>query len=104
MKKSFFFILVLTIINTTGLLAAGGHFDAKTWHNVRAYDVRTLSKDFRSHVGELVAVKFNFRGKDIHHIKPNWYEGSIWQPDPNGKKGFSDVRVMVAKKDLPAFK
>ena len=53
---------------------------------------------------ELVAVKFNFRGKDIHHLKPNWYESSIWQPDPKGKKGFTDVRVMVAKKDLEAFK
>jgi hypothetical protein len=45
----------------------------------------------------------NFRGKDIRHMKPNWYESSIWQKSPSGK-GFVDIRVMVAKKDLPAFK
>ena len=60
--------------------------------------------DMGGHARDLVAVKFTFRGKDIHHLKPNWYESSIWQPDPNGRKGFSNMRVMVAKKDLDAFK
>jgi len=71
---------------------------------VPMYDVVTLSKYLDQHMGELVAVKCNFRGKDIHHLKPNWYESSIWQPDPQGKKGFSNIRVMIAKKDLSAFK
>ena len=83
---------------------AGVRFDAKTWRNVQTYDVRTLSKNLDAHVGEIVTIHFNFRGKDIHHMKPNWYESSIWQTDPQGQKGFSDVRVMVAKQDLKAFK
>ena len=36
-------------------------------------------------------------------MKPSWYEASLWQPDPNAKKGFSGLRVMVAKKDKAAF-
>jgi hypothetical protein len=104
MKKTSSLTLALICIGALNTLAVGGRFDAKTWQTVQTYDVRALSKNFRAHVGELVAMKFNFRGKDIHHLKPNWYEGSVWQPDPQGKKGFSDVRVMVSKKDLPAFK
>jgi hypothetical protein len=36
-------------------------------------------------------------------MKPNWYESSIWQKRPSGN-GSVDIRVMVAKQDLPAFK
>jgi len=54
--------------------------------------------------GELVAVLCHSRGKDIHHLKPNWYEGSIWQPEPEKRGKFANVRVMIAKKDLEAFK
>jgi hypothetical protein len=84
--------------------AAGTQVDGKTWAKVQTYDVRTLAPQMEGHARELVAVKFNFRGKDIHHLKPNWSESSIWQPDPKGKKGFTDVRVMIAQKDLDAFK
>jgi hypothetical protein len=87
-----------------GASAAGTRIDGKTWAKLQTYDVRTLAPEMQAHVRDLVAVKFNFRGKDIHHLKPNWYEGSIWQPDPKGKEGFSDVRVMIANKDLEAFK
>jgi hypothetical protein len=103
MKKAALFVVTCVFIGALNLFAAGIRFDAKTWRTMQTYDVRTL-KDLRAHIGELVTVKFDFRGKDIHHIKPGWYESSIWQPDPQGKKGFSDVRVMVAKNDLAAFK
>ncbi len=83
---------------------AGTRIEAKAWSKVQTYDARTLAPSLEGHISELAAVKFTFRGKDIHHLKPNWYEGSIWQPDPKGRKGFSDVRVMVARKDLAAFK
>ena len=82
----------------------GARIEAKAWSKVQTLDVRTLRPTMAAHMRELVAVRFTFRGKDIHHLKPNWYEGSIWQPDPKGRKGFSDVRVMIAKKDLEAFK
>jgi hypothetical protein len=71
---------------------------------VPIYDVVTLSRDLDKHMGELIAVQCNFRGKDIHHLKPNWYEGSIWKPDPEKRGKFASVRVMIAKKDLDAFK
>jgi len=44
------------------------------------------------------------RGKDIHHMKPNWYESSIWQPLPGQSGKFAHVSVMVAKPDLNVFK
>jgi hypothetical protein len=97
--------VLLILLGFAAVVTAFGavKFDAKTWRNVQTYDVRTLSKDLRAHVRELMMVKLNFRGKDIHHLKPGWYEGSIWQPDPQGNKGFSFVKVMVSKSDLAAF-
>jgi hypothetical protein len=71
---------------------------------VPIYDVVTLSRDLDRHMGELIAVQCNFRGKDIHHLKPNWYEGSIWKSDPEKRGKFASVRIMIAKKDLDAFK
>jgi len=98
-------ISTLLLICLSGLPGfAGTRVEAKAWNKVQTYDVRTLAPEISARGKELVAVKFTFRGKDIHHLKPNWYEGSIWQPDPNGHKGFAQIRVMVAKKDLDAFK
>jgi hypothetical protein len=97
-------LVVLLIIGAVSAFCAGVRYDANTWRGVQTYDVRTLSKDLGSHLRQLVAVKSNFRGKDIRHLKPNWYQGSIWQPDPEKKGRFADVRIMVSKADLAAFK
>ena len=102
MKRTFSLVVVLLMGALNAF--AGVRYDANTWRGVQTYDVRTLSKDLASHLRQLVAVKFNFRGKDIRHLRPNWYQGSIWQPDPEKKGRFADVRVMVAKADLAAFK
>lgn len=98
-------ILLIALIGITaiGSLNAGTRIDAKIWSSLQTYDLRTLRENLKSHTREFVAVKFNFRSKDIHHLKPNWYESSIWQRDPEGKRP-SDVRVMVSKKDLAGFK
>jgi hypothetical protein len=80
------------------------HVEAKNWKQMQTYDVRTLAPVLGDHNRELVAVKFTFRGKDIRHQKPNWFECSLWQPDPKARKHFADVRVLVAKADLDAFK
>src|SRR3989442_576977 len=103
MKKNIEFALIITFL---GASAAFGQvrYDAKTWRSVQTIDVQTLSKSMSGRIRQLVAVKFNFRGKDIHHLKPNWYESSIWQTDPEKQGKFVDIRVMVAKKDLNAFK
>ncbi len=103
MKKTLFATLVCTFALVV-CASAGTRVEAKAWGKVQTYDVRTLAPALAGHVRELVALKFTFRGKDIHHLKPNWSESSLWQPDPKGHKGFTDVRVMLAQKDLAAFK
>ena len=102
MKRTFPCVTILVIGAMNAF--AGVRYDANTWRGVQTNDARTLSKDLASHTRQLVAVKFNFRGKDIRHLKPSWYQGSIWQTDPDKKGKFADVRVMVAKADLAAFK
>src|SRR2546421_4084648 len=90
------------ILATSGL--AGERFDATTWRNVQTYDVPTLLKPEASLIGKIVAVRFHYRSEKLRHLAPNWYEASIWQHDPKAKSGYSALRVMVAKKDVPDFK
>lgn len=99
-------VLIATLIGTAGITfsAKPVRYAAKVWSAVQTYDVVTLSKNLDAHTRELVGVKCSFRGKDIHHMKPNWYESSIWQPIPGESGKFAHVSVMVAKPDLDAFK
>jgi hypothetical protein len=87
-------------------LFAGARFDAKTWARLQSFDVRTLSKDkaLDAHVGQLVELHFQFRSKDVRHLKPNWYQASVWQAAPEGRRGFVSVPVMIANTDVNAFK
>jgi hypothetical protein len=104
MRRALLLSTVLFASNLITALAAPVRYDAKVWRAVQTYDLVALSKNLDGHMRELVAVKCNFRGKDIHHTKSNWYESSIWQPvsDQSGK--FEHVPVMVTKPDLKAFK
>ena len=100
--KTIFLVLILTCsAAVTGFTAES--ITVKNWNGVQTYDVAALKKNMESQIRKIVGVRFTFRGKDIHHMKPNWYESSIWQANPGGK-GFVDLRVMVAKKHLPMFK
>lgn len=99
-----FFGVLLANSLTVALGAPPVRYEEKVWRAVQTYDVVTLSKNLDAHTRELMAVKFNFRGKDIRHMKSNWYECSIWQPIPGQSGKFADVPVMVAKPDLNAFK
>src|SRR5436853_3959672 len=85
---------------------AGARFDPKTWAKLQSFDVRTLSKDkaLDAHVGQLVELHFNFRAKDVRHLKPNWYQASVWQTAPEGRRGFVSVPIMIANTDVNAFK
>jgi hypothetical protein len=99
---------ILSLAVMASLLGAAAAFSSegtrvKNWNNVQTYDVAAVQKDLGGQRGKVVGVRCNFRGKDIRHMRPNWYESSIWQKSPSGN-GFVDLRVMVAKKDLPAFK
>ena len=101
--KKIFSIAAIAIV--FGAVAGFGTepIKVKNWSGIQTYGVATLKKNIDSQIRKVVGVRFAFRGKDIHHMKPNWYESSIWGPNPSGK-GFVDLHVMVAKKDLPAFK
>jgi hypothetical protein len=98
-----------TILSIALALALGStafaeqHFDAAAWRNVQTYDVPTLFEKAPSLIGRIVAVHFHYRHEKVRHVRPSLDEGSIWQHDPKAKKGYSTLRVMIEKKDLPAF-
>ena len=105
MKRTLFFVAVLLAVSTLITFAAPPvRYDAKVWRAVQTYDLVAISKNLDGHMRELMGVKCNFRGKDIHHMKSNWYESSIWQPVAGQSGKFEHVPVMVAKPDLQAFK
>ena len=104
MKNALFVLAVLFLTTVAAISGKPVRYDAKVWRAVQTYDVETLSKNLDAHTRELLAVKCYFRGKDIHHMKPNWYESSIWQAIPGQSGKFAHVSVMVAKPDLEAFK
>jgi hypothetical protein len=98
--------ILITISALLGLTSAfaGQRFDATAWRNVQSYDVPTLLKQEASLINRIVAVKFHYRSEKLRHLQPSWYEASIWQHDPKAKSGYSALRVLVAKNDLPDFK
>ena len=104
MNKRLSFSILVLLATLPSCFAAGVKYEAKVWRSVQTYDLQTLSQGLDTHVRELLAIKCNFRGKDIRHTKPNWYQSSVWQnlPDQPGK--FAHIEVMVAKADLSAFK
>jgi hypothetical protein len=100
--------IILTTISALICLTsamAGQRFDAAAWRNVQTYDVPTLLTQEASLLGKIVAVRFHYRSAKLRHLAPSWYEASIGQFDPKGKgkSRFSLLRVMIAKKDVPAF-
>lgn len=102
MKKILGFFVLFILLGVSSALCVEGT-TIKNWKSVETYDVATLKGNMNAQIRKVLGVRCNFRGKDIRHPKPNWYESSVWQPNPNGR-GFADVRVMVAKKDLASFK
>src|SRR5436853_4108263 len=104
MKRTFLLLVAIFLSNGLIVFGAAVRYDAKVWRSVQTYDLVSLSKNLDAHMRELVTLKCNFRGKDIHHMKPNWSESSIWQNIPGERGKFAHVSVMVAKSDLTAFK
>jgi hypothetical protein len=96
-------LIAITALSLAASALAGQRFDAAAWRNVQTYDVPTLLKQEASLIGRIVAVRFHYRSAKLRHLAPSWYEAAIWQHDPKAKNGFSALRVMVAKKDVPAF-
>lgn len=99
--KTILYAVTAVILATSAF--AGQRFDAAAWRDVQTYDVPTLFNQAPSLIGRVVAVRFHYRSAKLRHLHANWYEGSIWQHDPKAKTGYSVLRVMIAKKDVPAF-
>lgn len=103
MKRILCLLIICNLLAGTTAFAAEKATKVQHWKNVQTLDVAELKKSMDGRVRQTIGVRFTFRGKDIRHMKPNWYQSSLWQANPNGK-GFADVQVLVAKKDLRAFK
>ena len=103
MKKT---LCLAVVLGFAGAISAFGGQQIKrdTWSGVQTYDLPALQKIEGSRIGQVVGVRFNYRGDRISHQKPTWSEGSIWRYRPGEKDKFPMLRVMVAKKDLPSFK
>lgn len=71
---------------------------------MKTYQVSDLKKLDRIPLRQPIAIKFNYRHEKIRHLKPSWYQGSIWGYALEGKKKYAFVQVMISKEDLPAFK
>ena len=102
--KGILFLAAALFVSVQLIAAAGVRYRTKVWSAVQTYDVAVLSKNLEEHVRELAGMKCSFRGKDIRHPRPNWYQGSVWQPIAGQSGKFANVAVMVAKHDLAAFK
>jgi len=82
---------------------AGARFDSKAWAKLQRFDVRTLERALDANVGRLVELHFQFRSTELRHLKPNWYQASLWQAAPEGRRGFVSVPVMISAADLNSF-
>ena len=71
---------------------------------MQTYDLRALQKIESSQVGKIVGVRINYRNNRINHPAPELVRKFHLELSPGGKGKFPFLRVMVAKKDLPAFK
>jgi hypothetical protein len=96
-------LVILGVLLMANAASGGEGTRVENWQNVQTYDLAVLKKDRASQQGKVVGVRCSFRSKNFNHMKPNWYQGTIFQKNPDGK-GFTDLLVMIARKDLETFK
>jgi hypothetical protein len=99
-RFAFATILVVALLAPPSASAAQ-RIKAKAWRAVKTYDMQTLQKVEPLPLRQVVALRFNYRQRDIRHLKPNWFYSSIWSANPSGE--LNSVPVMVSKADLAAF-
>jgi hypothetical protein len=98
------FISIALLAFASSVFAQQTPTPESTPRNLPTFDVPAFLEQQGTLLGRTVAIRFHYRSEKLRHLRPNWYEASLWQRDPKAKKGFSFVRVMVAKKDLAGFK
>jgi hypothetical protein len=99
-------LLISAVAAFTGevKIFAGARFDSKAWATLQRFDVRSLKdRALDANVRRLVELHFQFRSKELRHLKPNWYQASVWQAAPEGRRGFVSVPVVIAAPDLNSF-
>ncbi|MFN2508276.1 MAG: hypothetical protein ABR589_05840 [Chthoniobacterales bacterium] len=96
--------VVFTLVGSSVAFSAE-RFPAATWRRVKTYDMSELQKMEPLPMRKIVGVRFNYRHAEIRHLKPNWYQGSIWRYRREGARDkFDHIQVMVAKNDLEPFR
>ncbi|MEP6822160.1 MAG: hypothetical protein ABI946_07410 [Chthoniobacterales bacterium] len=103
MKNLLRLLLVVAWLSGSAFLRAE-RVPADSVAKIKTYQVADLQKLDRIPLRQLIAIKFNYRHQKIRHLKPNWFQGSLWGYAVEGKKKYVFVQVMVSKEDLPAFK
>ncbi len=103
MKNLLRFFLVVACLSSSAFLRAE-RVPAESVAKMKTYQVSDLQKLDGIPLRQLIAIKFNYRHEKIRHLKPNWYQGSLWGYAVEGKKKYVFVQVMISKEDLPAFK
>ena len=97
-------VSVATFLSATAVPAAQ-RINAKAWRAVKTYDMPALQKAEPLPLRQVIGLRFNYRARDIRHLKPNWFYSSVWSAARHGDRvDFTHVPVMVAKADLPAFR
>jgi len=102
--RSLVISLVLLLTAFVSDAADLAQLDRATWRQVKVYQLRELESLDPPPVGKVVGVKFDYRHERIRQLKPNWYQGSLWQVDwGQGQARFRHVTVLVAADALSAF-
>ena len=99
--RSLFATVLLLAVVAPSTASAAQRIKAKAWRAVKTYDMQTLQKVEPLPLRQVVGLRFNYRQRDIRHLKPNWFYSSIWSANQSGE--LNSVPVMVSKADLAAF-
>ena len=97
-------LLLLLVLVSASSAEAAERISAKAWGKVGTYDMRALQQLEPLPMRQIVGVRFNYRHSTIRHLKPNWFQSSIWRYTRGEKDDFDYIQVMVAKADLEAFR
>ena len=97
-------LLILLALLSASPVSGASRIDAKQWRRVKTYEMAALQKMEPLPMRMIVGVRFNYRYATIRHLKPNWFQGSIWHHRQTGNREDLDhIPVMVAKADVSAF-
>ena len=98
-------VSLLLILFALSTAQAVERVDAKRWRGVKTYSMAELKQLDPLPMRKIVGLRFAYRHRTVRHLKPSWYQGSLWvSRHDNVKADYDYVQVMVAKNDLAAFK